>query len=567
MLPLCEELGVGFVPYFPLASGLLTGKYRRGEPAPAGTRLAGREIDDDTFDRVEAARARSRRSAAHTLLELAIGALASQPAVVSVIAGATTPEQVRANAAAARGEAEELADPLEAREAVDVLVELAGHRHADRRADLRDRGSGTPRSSPARSPRSKRALERGLRGLARGELDVGGGEVLRPFGELVEVDVGIGDLRDVAAPDAGARRAVRRADGQQVVEAARPRERVVELADRVRGADEQPRVGLAEERDQLQQLVRDRARLRLRLAARRDLLDLVDEDDDAVEVEQLVEELAQRAGAAVRVAADELAREDLDERPAEPSGDRLRERRLARAGRAEQDDRRRGDDAVAASPPRARRAAGSRGARSDPSRAPCRRSTPRARPGATARRAPRRGLPTPSSGGAAARGRGRPRAGRSRRRARCRPPRSSRARASRCRGRRARAGAARARAGARRRCRAGATRARPTSAAPRPAARRRAPRSLPRPVADQRDERRLARGDRAEHVGEREGERRAGGVVLPEMNRGLELRVVEVADDELGGVERDGLGQRLHRETIPPSVSRLLSPRDSRADT
>ncbi len=100
VLPLCEELGVGFVPYFPLASGLLTGKYRRGEPAPAGTRLAGREIDDATFDRLE----ELERLAAEqglTLLELAIGALASQPAVVSVIAGATTPEQVRANAAAA----------------------------------------------------------------------------------------------------------------------------------------------------------------------------------------------------------------------------------------------------------------------------------------------------------------------------------------------------------------------------------------------------------------------------------------------------------------------------------
>jgi aryl-alcohol dehydrogenase-like predicted oxidoreductase len=100
VLPLCDELGVGFVPYFPLASGLLTGKYRRGRAAPAGTRLAGREIDDETFDRLE----ELERVAAErglTLLELAIGSLASQPAVVSVIAGATTPEQVRANAAAA----------------------------------------------------------------------------------------------------------------------------------------------------------------------------------------------------------------------------------------------------------------------------------------------------------------------------------------------------------------------------------------------------------------------------------------------------------------------------------
>jgi aryl-alcohol dehydrogenase-like predicted oxidoreductase len=99
VLPLCEQLGVGFVPYFPLAGGLLTGKYRRGVPPPPGTRLAGRRIDDGTFDRLAAL---ERIDAAHgrTLLELAIGALASRPAVVSVIAGATSPEQVRANAAA-----------------------------------------------------------------------------------------------------------------------------------------------------------------------------------------------------------------------------------------------------------------------------------------------------------------------------------------------------------------------------------------------------------------------------------------------------------------------------------
>jgi aryl-alcohol dehydrogenase-like predicted oxidoreductase len=100
ILPLCEELGVGFVPYFPLASGLLTGKYRRGEPMPTGTRLAGRSIDNKTFDRIEALE-RFATERGHTLLDLAIGALDSQPAVVSVIAGATAPEQVRANAAAA----------------------------------------------------------------------------------------------------------------------------------------------------------------------------------------------------------------------------------------------------------------------------------------------------------------------------------------------------------------------------------------------------------------------------------------------------------------------------------
>jgi aryl-alcohol dehydrogenase-like predicted oxidoreductase len=99
LLPLCSELGVGFVPYFPLASGLLTGKYRRGEPAPAGSRLEGQPVDDETFDRIEAL-ARFASEHGHTLLELAIGALASQPAVVSVITGAMTPEQVRVNAAA-----------------------------------------------------------------------------------------------------------------------------------------------------------------------------------------------------------------------------------------------------------------------------------------------------------------------------------------------------------------------------------------------------------------------------------------------------------------------------------
>jgi aryl-alcohol dehydrogenase-like predicted oxidoreductase len=99
VIPVCEELGIGFVPYFPLASGLLTGKYRRGEPPPAGTRLAGRKTDDATLDRIEALE-RFAAERGHTLLELAIGALASQPAVVSVIAGAMTPEQVRANAAA-----------------------------------------------------------------------------------------------------------------------------------------------------------------------------------------------------------------------------------------------------------------------------------------------------------------------------------------------------------------------------------------------------------------------------------------------------------------------------------
>jgi aryl-alcohol dehydrogenase-like predicted oxidoreductase len=100
VLPACRELGVGFVPYFPLASGLLSGKYRRGEPAPEGTRLHGsNRVDSADWDRIEAFE-RFAKERGHTLLELAIGALASTPGVVSVIAGATRPDQVRANVAA-----------------------------------------------------------------------------------------------------------------------------------------------------------------------------------------------------------------------------------------------------------------------------------------------------------------------------------------------------------------------------------------------------------------------------------------------------------------------------------
>ena len=103
VLPLCRELGVAYIPYFPLASGLLTGKYRRGQPAPEGARLAGRVIEDGQFDRVEAL-TRFAEGRRHTLHELAIAALASTEGIASVIAGATKPEQVRANAAAASWE-------------------------------------------------------------------------------------------------------------------------------------------------------------------------------------------------------------------------------------------------------------------------------------------------------------------------------------------------------------------------------------------------------------------------------------------------------------------------------
>jgi aryl-alcohol dehydrogenase-like predicted oxidoreductase len=98
VLPACERLGLGLLPYFPLASGLLTGKYRRGEPATDG-RLAGREIPEERWDRLEALEAFATERGV-SVLDVAVGGLLAMPAVASVIAGATTPEQVRANVAA-----------------------------------------------------------------------------------------------------------------------------------------------------------------------------------------------------------------------------------------------------------------------------------------------------------------------------------------------------------------------------------------------------------------------------------------------------------------------------------
>jgi aryl-alcohol dehydrogenase-like predicted oxidoreductase len=96
VLPLCERLGLGLLPYFPLASGLLTGKYVRGEEATEG-RLAGREIPDENWERTEALQ-RFADERGIALLDVAIGGLLGMsPAVSSVIAGATKPEQVRAN--------------------------------------------------------------------------------------------------------------------------------------------------------------------------------------------------------------------------------------------------------------------------------------------------------------------------------------------------------------------------------------------------------------------------------------------------------------------------------------
>lgn len=103
LVPACQRFGLGLLPFFPLARGLLTGKYRRGEPPPPGARLAAGRFAGhlatapwDTIEALEKYAAERGRS----LLDVAIGGLAAQPAVASVIAGATTPEQVRANVAA-----------------------------------------------------------------------------------------------------------------------------------------------------------------------------------------------------------------------------------------------------------------------------------------------------------------------------------------------------------------------------------------------------------------------------------------------------------------------------------
>ncbi|MCO1581415.1 aldo/keto reductase [Crossiella sp. SN42] len=102
IIPACLRFGLGLLPYFPLANGLLTGKYDRDTKPPEGSRLAGRErlLADAPWDRID----RLRRFAEErdlSMVELAIGWLAAQPAVASVIAGATSAEQVTQNASAA----------------------------------------------------------------------------------------------------------------------------------------------------------------------------------------------------------------------------------------------------------------------------------------------------------------------------------------------------------------------------------------------------------------------------------------------------------------------------------
>ena len=102
VVPAARHFGLGVLPYFPLANGLLTGKVRQGQEIPSGTRLAGREgyVTEEKLAKVEALISWAQDHGV-TILDVAISALGAQPGCSSVIAGATTPEQVKANAAAA----------------------------------------------------------------------------------------------------------------------------------------------------------------------------------------------------------------------------------------------------------------------------------------------------------------------------------------------------------------------------------------------------------------------------------------------------------------------------------
>lgn len=116
-LPECERRGIAYLPYYPIASGLLTGKYRKAKRMPEGARLSGIDsaasiLTDQNLDRVERLIAFTERHR-RTLLELAFSWLLTHPAVASVIAGATTPDQVKANVDAA-GWAMTAAERLEA---------------------------------------------------------------------------------------------------------------------------------------------------------------------------------------------------------------------------------------------------------------------------------------------------------------------------------------------------------------------------------------------------------------------------------------------------------------------
>ena len=120
VVPAARHFGLGVLPYFPLANGLLTGKVRKGQEIPVGTRLTEPRragfVTDAKLDKVEALIAWGQEQGV-SILEIAIGGLAAQPACSSVIAGATSPEQVKANAAA--GEWEPTQDQLAA---IDEIV-------------------------------------------------------------------------------------------------------------------------------------------------------------------------------------------------------------------------------------------------------------------------------------------------------------------------------------------------------------------------------------------------------------------------------------------------------------
>jgi aryl-alcohol dehydrogenase-like predicted oxidoreductase len=102
-LAACRELGIGYVPFFPLASGLLTGKYRRGEAGPSGARLSARDqlATPAQFDLIEALESYAAQRDV-SLVDVAIGGLLADETITTVIAGATRPDQVATNAAAAR---------------------------------------------------------------------------------------------------------------------------------------------------------------------------------------------------------------------------------------------------------------------------------------------------------------------------------------------------------------------------------------------------------------------------------------------------------------------------------
>jgi len=121
LVPACNAHGLGVLPYFPLASGLLTGKYQRGAAAPEGTRLSAPRfkgaLSDKNFDKVEKLTGWAQERD-HTILELAFAWLLGHPAVSSVIAGATSPEQVNANAATAAWEL----TPEEVKEVADLIA-------------------------------------------------------------------------------------------------------------------------------------------------------------------------------------------------------------------------------------------------------------------------------------------------------------------------------------------------------------------------------------------------------------------------------------------------------------